>query len=201
MGKTDENRWENMVGKLPFGELVDVTLKIDGSSVTYGYKYDEDRFFVTSRSQELYPEFANNYTLPLELFPIEEALKAYCKKNKISLALRGEIYGIGIQNNSHNPFSKKPKSVAFFSTYLIDERRYARKGDEHYFLHVCRELNLPTIPIIDKDIPLTQELIDHYSKDIKKLSLDNTQVEFEGVVIQHSKGSFKIINKFYDSRK
>jgi len=196
--RTDEDRWENIVSKLPFNERVDVSLKIDGSSVTYGYKLDEDKFFVTSRGMELHPEFTNNYTYPLSLYPIENKLKEYCKKHNISLALRGEVYGQGIQDMNKNPHSKMSKNVAFFSVYLIDEHRYARINDQHYFVNVCKELNLPTVPILESNVLLTQDLIDHYSSGIKTITNGDY---FEGVVVQHNKGSFKIINKFYDANK
>lgn len=198
IGKTDENRFENMLSKLPYGELVDVTLKVDGSSTTYGYKLDEDSFFVTSRTQELYKEFSNNYTLPLKKYNIEEKLKEYCKKYNISLALRGEVYGQGIQNSKNNPHSKLEKDIAFFSTYLIDERRYARKGDQHYFLNICKELGLPTVSILEENVRLTEELIAYYSTGIETITNGDL---FEGVVIQYSRGSFKVMNKYYDSKK
>ena len=197
MPKTDENRWENMVKRLPIGELVDITLKIDGSSATYGYKLDEDSFFVTSRGQELNYDLVNNYTLPLGKYGIEGLLKEYCKKHNVSIALRGEVYGEGIQSMKKNPHSKLPKDVAFFSVYLIDEKRYARKGDKHYFVNVCKELNLPTVDMLQENVVLTEGLIDYYSKLDALISIGY----FEGVVVQHSNGSFKIINKNYDSQK
>lgn len=195
--KTDENRWENIKNHLPFGENVDITLKIDGSSVTYGYKLDEGDFFVTSRGQELHPYLMNNYTLPLGKYNIEKLLKEYCNKHNVSLALRGEVYGEGIQSMGKNPHSKFPKDVAFFSVYLIDERRYARKGDKHYFINVCKDLNLPTVDILQENVELNEALIDYYSKVDKIIDVGS----FEGVVIQHSEGSFKVINKLYDSKK
>jgi len=195
--KTDENRWENIKNHLPFGENVDITLKIDGSSVTYGYKLDEGEFFVTSRGQELHPYLMNNYTLPLGKYNIEKLLKEYCNKHNVSLALRGEVYGEGIQSMGKNPHSKFPKDVAFFSVYLIDEKRYARKGDKHYFINVCKDLNVPTVDILQENVELNEALIDYYSKVDKIIDVGS----FEGVVIQHSGGSFKVINKLYDSKK
>jgi hypothetical protein len=84
-----------------------------------------------------------------------------------------------------------------FSTYLINERRYARKGEPLYFLTIAGQLGLPTVDVVEKDVVLTKELIEKYSSGIKELN----GKPFEGVVVQHSRGSFKIINKHYDSQK
>src|SRR5690606_23881543 len=121
----------------------------------------------------------------------------YCQKHQVSIALRGESYGQGIQGMKKNPHSKLSKGLAIFSVYLIDERKYARKGHQHYFLNVCKELELPAVPVLETTI-LTEDLIEKYSKQINKLQSGDY---FEGVVIQHSVGSFKVINKYYDSEK
>lgn len=218
IGKTDEERWENMVDKLPYGEVVDVTLKIDGQSWSAYYKVDTDEFGVLGRTMEYKLDCKNNYTDQIERYDIENKLKAYCKKHNVSLCIRGESYGGGIQAGAHNPHSQMPKRLAIFSVYLIDERRYARKGDPFYFVNVCTELDLPHVSIIETGI-LTEEMIKMYSEELSELD----GLPFEGVVINHgaytkeiewssdgftgkkdytfAAGSFKIINKNYDTRK
>jgi len=216
--KTDEERWENMVDKLPYGEVVDVTLKIDGQSWSAYYKVDTDEFGVLGRTMEYKLDCSNNYTAQIARYDIENKLKNYCKKHNVSLCIRGESYGNSIQKGSHNPHSNLPAGLAIFSVYLIDERRYARKGDPFYFVNLCNQLDLPHVPMIETDI-LTKEMIKMYSEELTEL--DN--YPFEGVVVNHSAytkeiqidnedfsgkvmkefpaGSFKIINKKYDSRK
>ena len=54
-----------------------------------------------------------------------------------------------------------------------------------------------TAPMIEKDSVLTQELVQKYAEDLKELY----GMPFEGVVIQHAGGSFKVINKHYDASK
>lgn len=196
MGKTDEDRFENLKNKIPFGVLCDITLKVDGQSATYGYKLDEDRFFVTGRRFEISAEEENRYSIHAP--KVKDKIIEYCKKHNVSLAFRGESYGNGIQSNSNNPHSSKEHSLAIFSIWNIDERRYENKGSQHYFKNVCDELDIERVPILEEDVLLTQEHLDHYSKDIKKLPNGNS---FEGVVVQHENGSFKIINKDYDSSK
>lgn len=219
IGKTDEERWENMVHKLPYGELVDVTLKIDGQSWSAYYKVATDEFGVLGRTMEYKLDCQNNYTAQLARYDIENKLKNYCKKHNVSLCIRGESYGNGIQKGGHNPHSSKPAGLAIFSVYIIDERRYARKGDPLYFPNVCKEMDLPYVPFIETAAVLTEDLVQYYSSGVEFL---NGQ-PFEGVVINHDAytreididnegfsgkvqhdapaGSFKIINKNYDARK
>src|ERR1035437_5496698 len=40
ISKTDEERFENIVDKLPYGELVDISLKYDGQSCSFYYNID-----------------------------------------------------------------------------------------------------------------------------------------------------------------
>jgi len=219
IGKTDEERWENMVERLPLGESVDITLKIDGQNWSAYYKLDTDEFGVLGRNMEYKLDCHNNYTAQIERYDIENKLKSYCKKHNVSLCIRGESYGNSIQKGSHNPHSSKPAGLAIFSVYLLDERRYARKGDEFYFPNVCKEMGLPHVPIIQQDVILTMDLINYYSSELVLIDGDS----FEGVVVNHSEftkeieidkgessvkvkfngpaGSFKIINKNYDARK
>lgn len=198
MSSTDEVRWEEIGENLPFGELVDITLKVDGTSTTYGYDLEDNYHFITNRSNELHIDMVNNYTVPYHNLSVGDKLKLYAEKHNISIALRGETYGNKIQGMDKNPHSKiSGVHIAFFSTFLPRERRYALKGDKHYFINVCRELDLPTVDLIEENVPLTKELIERYSSELKELNGNS----FEGVVVQHSKGSFKIINKNYDSKK
>jgi RNA ligase (TIGR02306 family) len=126
LGKTDEERYQNILD-LPFGEMVDVTLKVDGQSATYYCKripfdnlsddesewpvpfyFDKDGVWVTgvcSRSLEMKPECVNNYTRIDKKYNILEKLLRYCMANNVSLALRGEVFGNGIQSHAANPHS------------------------------------------------------------------------------------------------
>lgn len=195
--KTDEERWENLTDKLPFGEVVDLFLKVDGQSATYYYKLDEDKFGTCGRTLEFKDDTVNNYTAHIEKYDLKNKIIRFCKDNNISIALRGESYGEGIQGSNNNPHSQITKDISFFSVYLIDEKKYARKGDKFYFINVCKELNLPIVPLVEGDVVLSKELIDKYSLDLKKIN----DKPFEGVVVQYNNGSFKIINKDYDSKK
>jgi len=223
--KTDEERWENMTDRLPIGEIVDVTLKVDGQSWTAYYDVETDTFGVCGRTLEFKPDASNKYTAHVDRYDIRNKLTALCKERNVSIAIRGESYGQGIQAFDQNPHAKINAGLAIFSVYLLRERRYARKGDPFYFPIVAELLGLPTVPILEKDVVLTQELINKYSMELKKID----GKAFEGVVINHgayvvaspektielpdgslktvggvknyAPGSFKVINKNYDMNK
>lgn len=194
MPATDEERFENLK-YIPYGEIVDVSLKIDGQSSTHYYEYEIKKYGVCGRKLDLDPESINNYTLHIP--KIKNKLIDYCEKHDVSLAMRGESYGKGIQGMEHNPHSKVDKSFACFSIYNIKERRYENKGDKFYYADVCAELEIETVPMLEKDVVLTAELIKKYSIGITEIN----GKPFEGVVVKTKMGSFKIINKHYDSKK
>lgn len=53
------------------------------------------------------------------------------------------------------------------------------------------------MPLLEKDVILTEDLIKRYSEGVDTV---NGQ-PFEGVVINHAQGSFKVINLHYDAKK
>lgn len=199
LGKTDEERYQNILD-LPFGEVVNATLKIDGQSATYYCHKDrqtgEWTTGICSRSLEMKPECSNNYTRINDKYDILNKLMSYCKARDVSLALRGEIYGNNIQGHGNNPHAKMPLDFAAFSVYNFDTFQYENTADEHNYQNVCGAMWLPMVPTVFSG-RLTPELIKHYAEDISEID----GKPFEGVVIKHSTGSFKIINLSYDSGK
>jgi RNA ligase (TIGR02306 family) len=194
--KTDENRWESE-RNLPFGEIVDILLKKDGQSCSYFNHIEDDKFGILGRTLELHEIFENKYTAHIKKYDLKTKLINFTKKYNVSLCIRGESCGLGIQSNENNPQAKENPSWSMFSVFNIKEYEYAYKGNQFYFLNIAEELDLPIVDIIEKDVILTQEIINKYSTGITKLN----GLPFEGVIVQHSKGSFKIINKDYDSKK
>jgi RNA ligase (TIGR02306 family) len=192
--KTDEDRYQNLNISEYYGKLVDITLKVDGQSASYYYKDGECG--VLARSLELKPEYPNKYTAHIKRYNIFEKLKQYCTKYNINLVLRGESYGAGIQKSKNNPYSKLSNGWLCFSVYLIDEMRYTNPGEKHYFVNVCQELDLPSVPIIEQNVILTPELVNYYD-NLEKYD----DSSFEGVVIKGEGFSFKVINKWYDENK
>ena len=197
ISKTDEERVESLKRDVPWGATVDVQLKIDGESCTFYYDYDTKMFGTLSRQQELIPDTENRYTMNIGIYDIQNKLTNYCEKEQISLAIRGESYGLGLQNHSHNAHSKMPKGWAMFSVWLIKAKQYANKGSRYYFKNVANEIDLPICPMVEENVILTKELVKKYSIDLEEIH----GLPFEGVVIKHEFGSFKVINKLYDSKK
>jgi RNA ligase (TIGR02306 family) len=89
ISKTDETRWNQMISRLPWGEKVTVTLKIDGQSASYGVNMIQElatstslnltpHFFVTSRSVDLKLDSANRYTEVYNHYKLNEKLLEYC---------------------------------------------------------------------------------------------------------------------------
>lgn len=200
--RTDESRWQSL-DDLPYGQKVDVSVKLDGQSwsalchlnhVSPGV-LDATRA-IGGRSFLYKLDSDNAYTRNERAYGVLDKLEAFCRRHETSLCLRGEQYGHGIQKGAHNPHSKLPLGLALFSTWLIDERRYARKGDRFYIFDIAAELGLPTVPIIERDVELTPALIRRYSEELETI---NGQ-PFEGVVVNHANGSFKIISLAYDTR-
>ena len=193
--KTDQTRYQGL-RKLPYGKEVYVTLKIDGQSATYFVK--DGTFGVTSRSMAIDPSVENRYTTLANKYDLQGKLVAYCEKHGVNLALRGEVYGVGIQNYNHNPHAKLSNDVSFFDVWSIDQMRYLMYDEPHGLLALCNELDLPTVLIIEESV-LTPALIEHY-RDSKRLD----KAMFEGVVIRTKNApsiSFKVINLHYDSLK
>lgn len=192
--KTDEERWQN-IPDLPWGAIVDVTLKIDGSSLTVYYKNGD--VGVTTRTMDLKLDSSSHYT-NIVRDSILPSVKSYCETNKKNLAFRGEMYGKGIQSFKGNPHCEKPLSFALFEVMDLDTLQSQGTESELYFEKIGKALNIETVPILEKGVVLTPELIKKYEKDLETI---NGQ-PFEGVVINLPDGtSFKVINFAYDSRK
>lgn len=199
--KTDEERYQNI--SVPYGAMVDVTLKIDGQSWTAYAKLKEDGSVSTGicgRTLEFKEGVTNNYTALDKKYGILEKLTEYVKSQGVSIAIRGESYGQGIQAFKLNPHASKEKNLGIFSVYLIDEHRYAKKGERFYFEQAASDLGLPTVPFLEKNVILSPELIKKYDEDLTSIG----GAPFEGVVINVENSeirSFKVINKYYDSNK
>jgi RNA ligase (TIGR02306 family) len=193
--KTYEERWQNVDIDSLLGQSVDVTLKVDGRSFTAIYK--DGYFGVCGRTMEYKPECHNNYTAHVKRYNLAEELANYCEKHQVNIALRGESYGKGIQSSNNNPHSKLNNGLFFFSVYLIDEHRYTSPNELHSVANVCSKLDLPLVPVVEKSVPLTYDLIKKYDEEQNLID----GLPFEGVVIAGNGFSFKVINKHYDSKK
>lgn len=176
--RTDEERFESIdpADMPPWGTPVDVAVKIDGQSLTAFVKQNDDGGWdegVGGRSFLYKPDSDNNFTRNARRYNLFGRLRMFCELRGLKgLAIRGEQYGQGIQKGGHNPHSKLPVDLALFSTWLIEERRYARKGHPLYIHTIAGELGVPTVPLLERDVPLTPELIQRYSEGIEVVSVN-----------------------------
>lgn len=205
--KTDEDRWQSL-RRLDsmLGSVVDVSLKVDGTSSTYYYNRADNMFGATSRTMDLDIDIPNVYTNNILKHDLKNKLKQYCIDNEVDLAIRGETYGRKIQVFNKNPYCKLNNDIFFYSVFNMTTGAYEHKGSKHYFVNVCKELGLPIVPILEEDVVLTRELINKYDTELKNIVYDKCSngpkgEPFEGVVIKGPGFSFKVINKHYDMNK
>lgn len=200
--KTDEERWENYDKKIPFGEKVDITLKIDGSSASFYCKKINGNWIkgITSRNLDLKLDAKNIFTKINEKYEILDKLDLFCRDMGVSCAIRGEIYGGKIQASKINPHANLPLDIAFFNVLNLDTLKYEYFGELNY-KKICAKFGLPSIPLLEEDVILTQELINKYANNLILPEIERFKIStFEGVVVKHQKGSFKVINKNYDEK-
>lgn len=192
--KTDEERFQNLMN-IPYGERVDVSLKYDGSSISFAYKNGE--FAICSRSQHLKEESHNNYTRVAQNIGIKEKLIAFCQKHGVNLCIRGEMHGAGIQKIKVNPHHALCLSFAAFSVLNLDTLEYEGNKSPFYFTKVAAEMGIDAVKLIEENALLTPALLHEYDEVLDKVDGNF----FEGVVIKGRNFSFKVINKHYDSKK
>ena len=201
--KSDEERYQS-IDNLPYGELVDVTLKIDGRSMSVYYYEGETG--VTTRILKIKPDCLESYYIQASnQFNLVSKITEFChefgkfeKEKKLNLALRGELYGKGVSKGSHNPHTNMPLKFALYGIQNLDTYEYAGTEDPYYYNNVGATLDIPRVPMLERQVVLTPELIKKYDEDLKLI--DGSL--FEGVVIKCKGGfSFKVINKHYDAKK
>lgn len=121
--KTDEPRIQNYFGKFVKNQdhEWEVSLKLDGSSMTAYYFAEENRFGVCSRNLDLKETEENSFWQVARALDIETRLRAYHWDTGISLALQGECVGPGIQKNREN---LPALDLYVFNIWNITEQRY-----------------------------------------------------------------------------
>ncbi|MBC8112593.1 MAG: RNA ligase (ATP), partial [Verrucomicrobia bacterium] len=147
------------------------TEKLDGSSVTYFVKDGE--FGVCSRNLELLESAENSLWKVAKDLKIEEKLKSLYG----NFAIQGEIIGEGIQGNL---YKLRGQSVHFFNVFDID--KYTFLGFIP-FQETMKKLGLQTVPIVETDFLLSNEIQALVEKS-KAKSVLNPNVWREGIVIR-----------------
>ena len=186
---TDEERVQNLTDK--YGEFMKhefyVTEKLDGTSATY---YLRDGVFgVCSRGLDLKESEKNSFWKVARNLGIEEGLRSLNK----NVAIQGELIGEGIQGNL---YKLKGQTLRVFNVFDIDTYQYVPFKD---FVQTVEKLNLTTVPVLDENFKLPENIENLLSFSEGESTLNSLQTR-EGIVLK-SKGenriSFKVIsNKF-----
>jgi len=146
--KTDETRVQVLQKLLDMyaGKAFYVAEKLDGSSVTYYLR--DGKFGVCSRNLAFIEDDKNSLWKVAKSMDIEAKLRSIGQ----NLALQGEIIGEGIQSNK---YKIKGQTVRFFNAIDIDKYAYLSFDD---FMALMLELDLPTVPILDAQYTLSNDI-------------------------------------------
>lgn len=202
--KTDEPRIQILQGVLDHyaGTVCYVSEKVDGTSTTISLK--DGVLGICSRNLELVESQENSFWQIAREQKLEEKMKAYCEAHKMNIAIQGELIGNGVQKN---PLQISGKKILFFNVFDIDRHTYLDYLD---FRSACAEMNLETVPIVDENFILTNDIPSLVQYATAKSAL-NPNVWREGVIIRPMKEivdttarglengrlSFKIVNPEY----
>jgi RNA ligase (TIGR02306 family) len=194
--KTDQERIQNM----RFSDIVDkeyeVTQKLDGSSMTVFY--NRGQYGVCSKNQLLADEDQSHFTKTADSYLLQPLLREYCLRNRMNIAIQGELVGEGIQKN-HEKI--KGHDFYIYNVFDIDVQEYFTPEERQ---HVIESLRLKSVPkIFDTPFLITDEIDKDYIINIADGStlLYGTieDVQREGLVFKSTDGqtSFKAISNKY----
>jgi len=180
--RTDETRvqvLQQLLSKYK-GEKCYITEKLDGSSATFYLNNHE--FGVCSRNMELLEDDANSFWKVAREMNIEDKLR----RLHGNFALQGELIGEGIQGNK---LQIKGQTVRLFNVFDIDNFEYLSLDR---FVQVCRQLELPTVPILSTDYRLDND-IDLITQMSTIRSLLRPDIWAEGIVIRPVAEKFDLL--------
>jgi len=183
--KTDQERCQNLSREIAErkGESFEVTIKIDGSSLTaYHFNGTEG---VCSRNIELKEDEGNAFWA---IARKEQLLEKISGRN---IAVQGELIAPNIQSNYEKV--TKPEFHCF-SIFDIDKQEYLLPAER---ITLCKELGIPHVKVLDSSF-----VLDHNVDELLAMAEGegmNPQVKREGLVFKsNSCGfSFKAISNSY----
>lgn len=204
--KSDEENWQTLHEMdLHLGEEALLTHKVDGSSAVLYYNPHEDKIEFCSRSMTLSTlddagrVISNNYINALS--PYIPQVKALAKSLNEIVAIRGEVYGNGINGNKVNQDAKKPLGFAMYGVRFpeADEpaKRKGRFRSGWHFLDVNKMISklglapIPTVPVLRVET-VTKELLFELSAQPASMG--------EGTVLNGESWSYKAKSDDYCSK-
>ena len=188
--KTDQERVQNLSKEVEVmrGEGFEVTLKLDGSSITV-YSVNEDgewRDGVCSRNLDL-----KEGDSAFWIIAKQESLHDKIRSTGRQLAIQGEMLNTNIQGN----WEKVDKLCMFvYDVYDIDKREYLLPEER---ITLCKQLGIPHVPVFN-----SKYILEHDVKHLLEMAEGdgmNKGVKREGLVFKHltSDFSFKAISNAY----
>lgn len=215
ISKTDEERIQNLVDKLPewSKKLVYESEKLEGSSITFHCVKNTDEtdevnqvweYGVSSRNLELKLEVENSdgilvlaenkFVSTARRMCIPEKMLEWCAHNDKDLVLQGELIGTGIQGNIYD---LKEKTIRFFTAQDGKNKKY--NYDE--FIEIMNEVELETVPMLNVNVSLSDSFEKLLADADGRSELYNTPRE--GVVYRAMDGSFsfKVVSNKYLEEK
>ena len=199
--KTDAERVQNLIKDIQdiyFDQLLEVTMKLDGSSMTVYCK--DGKVGVCSRNYELKDD-GNTYWEVAKASLLDKGSISYWNKEKRNLAFQGELMGPGIQGNQEKFFDHR---FYLFRIWDIDNQRYLPYLEYIQVLNKLRLehglLSLRSVPYMGLMKPTEirspeTNLLESFLRFADGPSI-NTEVLREGVVWKHidTDFSFKVIS-------
>lgn len=204
--KSDEENWQTMdEADLHLGEKALLTHKVDGSSAVLYYNPHTDQLEFCSRTLTLQTEttdgqqIQNNYIQALT--PYIPQITALAKSLNEIVAIRGEVYGNGINKNKANKEANLPLSFAMYGVRFPesnDMRKYfGRWNSGWHFTDVNKMIEklgfkpIPTVTLLGVET-VTKELL-------FKLSAQPANMG-EGTVLNGETWSYKAKSDDYCSK-
>ena len=189
--KTDQNRVQNLTLEIAerAGESFEVTVKIDGSSLTC-FHYNGE-VGVCSRNIELKEDEGNAFW---SIARKEQLLEKLIVNGK-NLAIQGELIAPNIQSNHENV--TKPEFHCF-SIFDIDQQEYVLPEQRRT---ICAALNIPHVKVVEEDFILSHS-VDELLEMAEGEGM-NPNVKREGLVFKSntSQFSFKAVSNSYLLKK
>lgn len=205
--KSDEENWQSLSAReLHLGEPALVTKKVDGSSATLYYNPHTNQVEFCSRSLTLKDRtdegtlIENNYLKAL--MPLVSKIKQLGNFFNETIAIRGEIYGNGVNGHKANKDAKKPLGFAMYGVRFPEadneQKRMGRYKSGWHFLDINSTLGvlgespIETVPVLEYVDSLTLDMLKEYSS--------RPASDGEGVVLNGMSWSYKAKSDDYCSK-
>lgn len=214
--KTDEERYQNINLEKYRGWPYVLTQKRDGSSMTAWVKGPTNKvakylarkytFFnnllvktgITSRTMQISKSVDNNYTKVFKKYDLDRKLRTEYSITGADFALRGEMFGVGINTSKPNKDAALPELM--FEVFDILDLQTMKLKPFLDVAHICSFSGIPCVMTTGVAPFLPTETI----ATAERIALDKG---WEGVVVKllspdaTETASFKVMNLQYDSEK